>query len=49
MEPISIKTNHLLKDKTYLDKVLDEGASKARVIADKTIRNIYDKIGMINK
>ena len=49
MEPISIKTNLLLKDEAYLDKVLGEGASKARVIADKTIRNIYDKIGMISK
>ena len=49
VEPISIKTNHLLKDKAYLDKVLGEGANKARVIANKTIKNIYDKIGMINK
>jgi len=49
VEPISIKTNLLLKDETYLDKVLREGASKARVIADKTIRNIYDKIGMIRR
>ena len=49
VEPISIKTNLLLKDETYLDKILREGASKARVIADKTIRNIYDKIGMISK
>ena len=49
VEPISIKTNQLLKDTAYLDKVLDEGANKARVIANKTIKNIYDKIGMINK
>jgi tryptophanyl-tRNA synthetase len=49
VEPISIKTNQLLKDAAYLDKVLNEGANKARVIANKTIKNIYDKIGMINK
>ena len=49
VEPISIKTGLLLKDKTHLDQVLDEGANKARVIANKTIKNIYDKIGMINK
>jgi len=49
VEPISIKTGLLLKDKTYLDQVLDEGANKARVIANKTIKNIYDKVGMINK
>ena len=48
VEPISIKTNNLLKDKTYLDKVLGEGAEKAKAIASKTIKNIYDKIGMIN-
>ena len=49
IEPISIKTNQLLKDTTYLDKVLSIGASKAREIASKTISKVYDKIGMINK
>ena len=49
IEPISVKTNQLLKDTTYLDKVLSIGASKAREIASKTISKVYDKIGMINK
>jgi len=49
VEPIAIKTSLLLKDRTHLDQILGEGANKARVIANKTIKNIYDKIGMINK
>ena len=49
IEPISIKTNELLKDQVHLDKILSIGASKAREIASKTISKLYDKIGIINK
>ena len=49
VEPISIKTNQLLRDKEYLDNILSKGAARAKDIACKTISKVYDKIGMITK
>jgi len=49
VKPISDETNHLLKDKSHLDKILSDGAEKARVIAQKTIFEVSKIIGMIYK
>ena len=49
VKPISDETNHLLKDKSHLDKILSDGAEKSRVIAQKTIFEVSKIIGMIYK
>ena len=45
ISPISSEINKLLKDKKFIDDVLNEGAQKANEIASKKIRNIKKIIG----
>lgn len=47
LTPIQEKYNKLIKDKDYLDKILAEGAKKAKVIAQKTLSEVKDKIGFV--
>ena len=44
-EPIRLKINNILADKTYLSKVATEGAEKARTSAAKTVREVREIIG----
>ncbi len=41
------RTEELVADKAYLDSVLRIGAERARKIAQKTLRTVYDKIGFV--
>ena len=45
LEPIQAEQARLLADKTYLDGVLKDGASRASAIARKTLSKVYKKIG----
>lgn len=36
-----------IKDKQYLEKVMEQGAQKASYIANKTLRKIYKKVGFL--
>ena len=45
IEPISNEIKKLLKDKSYLDKILDDGCKKADSIASIKIKKIHDIIG----
>jgi len=47
ISPIREKIQEILKDKKYLDKVLDDGAEYAREIAEKKIIEIKKKMGLI--
>ena len=47
LSPIQDKVKELLKDKTYLESIYKEGAQKASYIANKTLRKMQKKIGMI--
>lgn len=49
LEPIQVKFNALMSDRTYLEKVYKEGAEKAEQTARKTLRKIYKKMGFIPK
>jgi len=44
-EPIRLRINDILADKTYLSKVATEGAEKARASAAKTVREVREIIG----
>jgi len=44
-EPIRIRINDILADKTYLSKVATAGAEKARASAAKTVREVREIIG----
>ena len=43
--PISNEIKRLLKDKSYLDKILDDGCKKADSIASVKIKKIHDIVG----
>ena len=43
--PISNEVKRLLKDKSYLDKILDDGCKKADSIASTKIKKIHDIVG----
>lgn len=49
LTPIQSKVNELLKDKSYLESIYKEGARKAAFIANKTLRKMQKKIGLIPK
>ncbi|MFG3341665.1 tryptophan--tRNA ligase [Glycomyces sp. NPDC048151] len=43
--PISIRTKEFLADKAELDRILTEGAVKARHVASRTLAKAYKKVG----
>ncbi|XCD43172.1 tryptophan--tRNA ligase [Candidatus Liberibacter asiaticus] len=44
--PISQKIQHLLKDKSYLDTILVEGANRARCRAQETMKYVNEIVGL---
>ena len=44
--PIGKEINRLLKDKNYLDKILQTGAKRADLIAKNNLKEIYEIIGL---
>ncbi len=46
LKPIQDKYNQLSKDKKYLQEICDQGAKKASSIAQKTLKSVYEKIGI---
>lgn len=49
LRPIRKEATRLLEDKAYLCSVYTEGAQKASVIARKTLRKVYKKVGLVEK
>ena len=49
LEPVQTEYAKLMEDKAYLEKVFKAGAERAEVIAEKTLREVYEKIGYILK
>ncbi len=47
IEPIISEKNRILKDKAYLESVLKSGAEKAGYLAQKMMRKVYRKVGLI--
>lgn len=45
--PLKEEKERILKDKGYLETVLKEGAQKANYLAQKMIRKVYKKVGLI--
>lgn len=46
LSPIRSEMEKLLKDASYLDEILQQGAEKAREIAQANIKNVKDQIGL---
>ncbi len=47
LRPIREKSDDLLKNKDYLNKLMADGAEKASRIANKTLRKVYKKVGFV--
>lgn len=49
LKPIKTEKDKILKDKGYIDGVLARGAEQASYIAEKTLRKVYKKVGLVPK
>jgi len=47
LRPVREETEHLLKDKAYLESIYKDGAQKAQYLANKTLRKVYKKVGFV--
>ena len=47
LEPFHKKYNELMENPKYLEEICEKGAKKARELASKTVKNVYEKIGII--
>lgn len=47
LQPVQEKRKELLEDKQRLVNILEEGAQKARKRASETLKEVYEKIGLI--
>ena len=47
MKPISSEIKKLMQDKIYLLEILQEGQNKANEVAQKTINDVYDIVGLL--
>lgn len=49
LEPIRIRANELLEDQDQLDALLELGAEKANLIAERTLATVYDHLGLVRR
>jgi tryptophanyl-tRNA synthetase len=47
LRPIREMTEKILADKPYLESIYKQGAERASLTADKTLRKVYRKVGFI--
>ena len=47
LEPFHKKYNELMENPEYLEQICEKGAKKARTIAGETLKEVYEKIGII--
>ena len=48
LEPFHKKYNELMSNPQYLEEMCKKGAEKAKKIANETLKQVYEKIGIIN-
>jgi len=46
-EPFQARVNALLDDRAELERIMADGAGKARAVASKTMESVYDAIGFV--
>ncbi len=47
VEPIRREKDRILSDKGYIDKLLASGAERAAAAAERTLRKVYKKVGLL--
>lgn len=48
LRPVRENYKHLMQDKAYLESVYRNGAEKASGIADRTLKKVYKKVGLLS-
>ena len=48
-EPVRARALELLDDPAELDRVLADNAAKAEAVADATLANVYDRVGLLRR
>jgi tryptophanyl-tRNA synthetase len=46
--PFQDRTRELLEDRTRLDAILRAGADRAREVAERTLADVYDRVGFLS-
>ena len=47
IEPIQARHQALRQDEAMLGDIMHQGAKKARAVAEKTLANVYDVVGLL--
>ncbi|MBC7741328.1 MAG: tryptophan--tRNA ligase [Bdellovibrionaceae bacterium] len=47
LRPVKAKHDELMRDRAYLDKLLNAGAERAQARAQKTIASVYEAVGLL--
>ena len=49
LRPLRERSLELLRDRSYLEDVMEKGAQKARAITDAKVVEVYDKLGFVKR
>ena len=49
LRPIREEAAHIMKDKAYLENLCRDGAERASYLAEKTLRKVYRKVGLVDR
>jgi tryptophanyl-tRNA synthetase len=49
LKPVRLKYDDLMKNKDHLDELMKSGAERAQARAQKTLRKVYDSIGLVSR
>ncbi len=49
LRPIREEAEHIIRDKAYLEQIYREGAQRASATAQRTLRKVYKKVGLVQR
>ena len=49
LRPIREEAERIMKDKAYLENIYRTGAERASVVAERTLRKVYKKVGLVQR
>ena len=49
LRPIREEADHILRDKAYLEGIYRDGAERASRVAERTLRKVYKKVGLVQR
>ena len=49
LRPIREEAEHILRDKAYLEGIYRDGAERASRVAERTLRKVYKKVGLVQR